>query len=214
MATIDRTGTSPHDRLATSAESCANGARAVAKREKRPIRIVVGEARQTLGMTQAEFGTAVGGSHRSAVRWDAGHATPSEGQLAELARLLLPHDRALAAEVADLAGDTLVGLGLEAPPAPPAPAPAPPAPPPPEPAIALRAEDLVDIVLLAAVELTGAAPADLRLLLRTVFRRAHDVGLTTEAAAKALEALAPAATPRKVTGRAEPKALPAPKPAQ
>ena len=208
MATIDQTGTSPDDGLASSAESCANGARAMAKREKRPIRIVVADARQTLGMTQAQFGMAIGSSHRSAVRWDAGHATPSEGQLEELARLLFPCDRALAAEVADLAGETLVGLGLEAPPAPPPPS------PPPAPAIVLRAEDLVDIVLLAAVELTGAAPADLRPLLRTVFRRAHDVGLTTEAAARALEALAPAETPRKLTGRDEPKALPAPKRAQ
>ncbi|HVR02991.1 MAG TPA: hypothetical protein VMT47_12720 [Polyangia bacterium] len=126
--------------------------------------------------------------------------------------MLFPCDRALAAEVADLAGETLVGLGLEAPPAPPAPPPLP--SPPPAPAIVLRAEDLVDIVLLAAVELTGAAPADLRPLLRTVFRRAHDVGLTTESAARALEALAPAETPRKLTGRDEPKALPAPKRAQ
>ena len=208
MATIDQTGTSPDDGLARSAESCANGARAMAKREKRPIRIVVADARQTLGMTQAQFGMAIGSSHRSAVRWDAGHATPSEDQLEELARLLFPCDRALAAEVADLAGETLVGLGLEAAPAPPPPS------PPPAPAIVLRTEDLVDIVLLAAVELTGAAPADLRPLLRTVFRRAHEVGLTTESAARALEALAPAETPRKLTGRDEPKALPAPKRAQ
>lgn len=131
-------------------------------------------------MTQAQFGTALGSSHRSAVRWDAGQATPGIDTLRTLARLLHPRDRALAAEVADAAdGETLVSLGLEPPPPPRA-------PPPPTPAPLPRAEDLVDVVVLAAVELTGSLPATVRPMLHAVFKRGHEVGLTMEAAEKAL----------------------------
>jgi hypothetical protein len=142
------------------------------------MHVLIGEARRELRMTQEEFGHALGSSHRSAVRWDAGEATPSDHQLHTLARLLYPTNRALATEVADAAGgETLKSLGLEGS----APSPAPPAP-----ATLPRAEDLVDILVLAAVELTGSSPATVRPMLHAVFRRGREVGITMEAAEKAL----------------------------
>src|SRR5260370_32615110 len=140
---------------------------AMARRAGRPVRELVGEARRELGMTQEQFGIAVGASHRSAVRWDAGQATPGTHQLHTLARLLYPRNGALAAEVADAGdGETLESLGIEAP-APPAPPPSP-APPP------LRAADLVDVVVLAAVEMVGSQPAALRPLLHAIFKRGRE----------------------------------------
>jgi hypothetical protein len=127
----------------------------------------------------------LGSSHRSAVRWDGGHAEPGEDSLRILARLLHREDRKLAEEVAARLHETLVSLGLEAPTAPPA-APPPPPPPPPTSAPAIRPEDLVDIVVLTAVEHTGAPIADVRRLLHAVFKRACDVGLTAEAAERGL----------------------------
>jgi hypothetical protein len=153
----------------------------MAKHPKRSIAVILHETQRALHMSQREFGPAVGASHRSAVRWMAGQAVPSEGQLRNLAQLLHSQDRTLAAEVADFIDETLVSLGLETEP-PPFPASPPPAPPPPT----VAAEDLVDVLVLAAVERTGAAPAPMRALLHAVFKRAREVGLTVEAAEKAL----------------------------
>jgi hypothetical protein len=58
----------------------------------------------------------------------------------------------------------------------------------------VRPEDLVDILVLAAVKTTGAAPGPMRELLHTVFKRAKDVGLTVESAEAGLRAGLAAAT--------------------
>jgi DNA-binding XRE family transcriptional regulator len=147
----------------------------------RSVHLVLGDARRLLGMTQNEFGSALGASHRTAVRWDAGQSSPGEHELRTLARLLHPHDRSLAIEVAQHLGETLETLGLETPPPPPAPAPPQPPHPPPT-----RPEDLVDIVVCAAVEVTGSMPSALRPVLYAVFKRAREVGLTVQAAENAL----------------------------
>jgi hypothetical protein len=131
-------------------------------------------------MTQREFGSATESSHRTAARWDAGRATPSPHQLCLVARLLYPQHPELAREVADAAYETLESLGLEAAPAPAASAPAAPAP------SAHRPEDLVDIVILAAVDQTGTPVATARSLVHAVFKRAADLGLSVEAVEKAL----------------------------
>jgi transcriptional regulator with XRE-family HTH domain len=146
----------------------------MAKRTQRPISLILVEARRALSMSQREFGYAVGSSHRTAARWDAGRSVPSVHNLQVLARLLYPEHRELAAEVADAADETLESLRLEAP----APPPLPPAP--------HRAEDLVDIVVLAAVEQTGAPVAAARGLVHAVFKRAGEIGLSVEAVEKAL----------------------------
>jgi transcriptional regulator with XRE-family HTH domain len=122
-------------------------------------------------MSQREFGAATGSSHRTAARWDAGRSMPSPSQLGQLARLLHPEHPDLASEVADAADETLESLGLEAAPLPPP---------------AHRPEDLVDVVVLAAVEQTGAPVATARSLLHVVFKRAAELGLSVEAVEKAL----------------------------
>ena len=160
----------------------------MARPAKRSIHIILGEARRALGMSQEKFGYAIGSSHRSAVRWDAGRARPADHHLRTLAGLLHPVERALAAEVAAAIDETLESLGLEAP-RPPAP-PGPPTPPPPP---ALRPEDLIEIVVLAAVEQAGLAPATARQGLYAVFKRAREIGLTVEVAEKALRPAAPPA---------------------
>jgi transcriptional regulator with XRE-family HTH domain len=151
---------------------------------KRPIGHVLTEARQKLGMSQAQFGPALGSSHRTATRWDAGQSLPAPTELRRLAKLLLPLDTALAAEAAAHMGDTLESLGLVAPKPPPPPV-APPTPP----------QDLADIVVCAAAEASDVSPRAMRPLLHVAFRRAREVGLTVEQVERALaplEAKAPA----------------------
>jgi hypothetical protein len=48
------------------------------------------------------------------------------------------------------------------------------------------ARDLVDVVVLAAIEASNLPAAQVRPLLHAVFRRARDMGLTLEAAEEAL----------------------------
>lgn len=151
------------------------------KHPKRSIHVIMNSARVTLGMTQRSFGEAVGASHRTAARWDAGSSTPGEHHLHTLARLLLPLDRSLAVEVADAAGETLEGLGLEVPPAPPPP-PQPASPPSP----VVRAEDLVDVLVLTAVEQSGSTPSAVRPWLHAVMKRGAELRLTMEDAERAL----------------------------
>jgi hypothetical protein len=153
----------------------------MARRERRSIHLILLEAQRALSMSQREFGYAVGSSHRTAVRWAARQSTPALHHLQNLAKLLHPRDRALAAEVADYIDESLVSLGLEAAP-PPAPRAAPSLP-------ALGAEHLVDLLVLTAVEMTGGAPASMRTMLHAVFKRASDMGLTVEATEKGLRAL-------------------------
>jgi transcriptional regulator with XRE-family HTH domain len=129
-------------------------------------------------MSQREFGAATGSSHRTAARWDAGRATPAPHHLRRLACLLYPEHRELATEAADAADETLESLGLEAAP--------PPLPPPLPPQAAHRPEDIVDIVVLTAVDQTGAPVATARSLLHAVFKRAAELGLSVEAVEKAL----------------------------
>jgi DNA-binding XRE family transcriptional regulator len=153
-------------------------------RPKRRMAAVLMEARRVLGMSQRALGAAVEASHRTAGRWERGQSWPADFQLQELAKLLHPHDRALAAEVAHHASETLESLGLEAPQAP--------------------REDLsVDAVLLAAVEHCGVTPAVARTWLYAIFKRAHDVGMTMEAAERGFRPAAKQATRPEKADRAD-----------
>jgi transcriptional regulator with XRE-family HTH domain len=144
-------------------------------RPQRSIRHLLTDARQKLGMSQREFGPALGSSHRTATRWDSGASVPFEPELRKLAELLVPIDQALATEAAAHIGETLENLGLvEA--RPPA-KPVAPTPPP---------EDLVDIVVCAAAEASDVSPRAMRTLLYVAFRRAHQVGLSVEQVERAL----------------------------
>jgi transcriptional regulator with XRE-family HTH domain len=145
---------------------------------RRPVTLLLLDAQSALVMSQRELGYAVGSSHRTASRWAAGQSTPGGHSLRKLAALLYPVDRDLAEEAAAHIGQTLVSLGIEAPPPPPVPA-----------SPAVRPEDLVDVLVLTAVEMTGGAPASMRSMLHAVFKRGREVGLTVEAAEKALQAV-------------------------
>jgi hypothetical protein len=157
----------------------------MAKNDERTVFHLLLEAQHTLEMTQKEFGPALGASHRTAVRWAAQRAHPATHNLEKLAELLVPHDRALAEEAARYAGSTLEHLGLVHPPAPP--------PPPPDPRVPTAPEDLVDIVVCAAADHAGQVPSAVRPLVYTVFKRAREVGLTLDAAEKALAPVEPSA---------------------
>lgn len=142
--------------------------------------------------TQKELGEKLGISRRSAQRY-AEHGIP-QFYLPDLVRLVHPHDRALAAEIAQYSGETLLSLGLETPPAPPAPPPpvaAPPAPSPP-------ADGVVDAVVCAAAEASGTKPGDVRRTLLAAFTRAREIGIDTAFVERVLRAqlgLPPATTP-------------------
>jgi hypothetical protein len=154
-------------------------------------------------MTQREFGTALGASHRSATRWEARQSVPGDASLRKLAGLLAPVDAALAAEAAAHLGETLVGLGLVAPPAPPA-LPAPPIPAAPPAPTPTPAQDLVDVIVCAAADAMDATPRVVRPVLHAAFRRARQLGLTVEQVERALAPTAPAtrknAEPRRADG--------------
>lgn len=143
---------------------------------------LVARARHAMPNLLDAVGRAPGWSKRTLQRWQAAEQRPSDNQLAELARLVHPHDAELAAEVAAAAGTTLVSLGLEAAQAPPAPAPPP--------------RDLVvDAVVCAAADSTNVPPSAVRGLLLAAFRRARELGLTVDEVERALGQASPAPRP-------------------
>jgi len=147
-------------------------------------------ARHALGMSQKEFGPALGASHRTASRWDSGRSSPSGSELTKLAQLLVPVNLELATQAAAYVGDTLEGLGLVAP-----------APPPP-PAIRATLQDLVEIVVCAVADQAGAAPQTVRPLLHTAFKRTRELGLPMEVLEQALAPSTGAAASKHTPGKA------------
>jgi len=129
----------------------------------------------TLGMPHREIAQLLGVSRRSVSRWskDGTFMTVEHG--VTLAKLVHERDPSLAAELAALAGETLVTLGLEAPPA----APKTPVAP------AVAPAKLVDAVVCAAAEAMDVSPRAIRPALLAALRSAREVGLTMES----LEAL-------------------------
>lgn len=159
----------------------ANRSQTMAKRLARPLKHLVLDARVALTMSQAEFGPALGWSHRSAVRWEAGNAVPSDDALRKLASLLAPVDADLAAEAAAAVGETLESLGLA-----------------PKPVVVkavvekaaprVTDGDLADAVVCAAGDVTDLPPRALRPLLHAAFARARALGVTVEQIEEALRA--------------------------
>jgi hypothetical protein len=160
-------------------------------------------SRHRLGIaSQGELGELLGSSRRSGQRWERSEATPSPAQIAQLAALVHPRDAALAAELAQHAGKTLVELGVEAPP-PPEPPPAPPGPPPPALPDPVHC---VDTVVCAAAEAMKVMPDEIRPALRAAFRRARLARLSVELIDTGLSGPLPeeatAAAPEAPKGRA------------
>jgi hypothetical protein len=147
-------------------------------------------AKYALGVDMSGFARAMRTSVRTAARWQSGESTPSLGQLAELARRIYPKDRALAAQLAAAADETLVSLKLEAPPAPPA--------PPPRvttPGERATEKHLAKIVLCAAAEALDVPPHAVRPAIAAALKAMCELGMSPEIAARGLEADAPPKSP-------------------
>jgi transcriptional regulator with XRE-family HTH domain len=151
----------------------------------RPVVALLARARHALGMTQQQFGLALGVSHRTASRWEAGQSTPIPSQVSKLAVTVYPKDAKLAEELAAAASETLESLGVVAPLAP-----QPSLPPPLAP---LPTALLVDSVVCVAADALQAAPITLRGALLAAFRRARELRLTVDDVEKALATPAKAA---------------------
>jgi transcriptional regulator with XRE-family HTH domain len=150
--------------------------------DRRRIRMLLGKARQALGVTQAELAVVVQSSKRTVSRWEGGRSTPAEFHMTRLAEAVHPTDPSLAAELAALANETLLSLGLERPPPAPAPAPAPEPP-----ARSLPSDrDLVDSIVCAAAEAVATTPQAIRPALIAAFDRADSVGLAIAEVRRAL----------------------------
>ena len=79
------------------------------------IRPLLGRVRSAFIYSQRQLGEALGISKRTVLRWEGGQSTPSDIQVAAMARLVHPRDRELARELAAALGKSLVDLGIEAP---------------------------------------------------------------------------------------------------
>jgi len=140
-------------------------------------------ANGALGMTQEEFGVLLGVSRRTMIRWQQGDNGPPFQDWIKLVRHVYPRNAALAKEIATELGETLVTLGVEAPPLPVMP-PAPPAVPVrPAPPVG----DLVDSIVCAAAEAIAATPQAVRPALLAAFERAASVGLAVDDVRAALK---------------------------
>jgi hypothetical protein len=136
-------------------------------------------ARAVLRMSGNELARALGASRRTGQRWNSGQATVYPHQWKKLATLLVDKDRETAAACAELGRTTLEAMGL-------APAPVAASAP-----FAPALEDIVDSVVCVAAEVANVAPASMRSALLAAFTRARKIGLSVEAAEKALLAKVP-----------------------
>jgi DNA-binding XRE family transcriptional regulator len=151
---------------------------------------VILRSRRALGWTQKQLGENLGASPRTAARWESGSSHFDADFTTKLARHVYPVDRDLAIELAATIGQTLVGLGIEAPPpAPlppppmaPAPPPAPPAPPPPPPT---SPTVLLDAIVCSVADAANLVPRAVRPLVLLALRRAVEVRLDLVAAEQA-----------------------------
>jgi hypothetical protein len=135
---------------------------------------LLGEASRSFG-SQSATGEIAGASRNTVARWTWGEATPTRSQVIAMAKAMFPKDRALAGRLAAAAGESLVTLGLESPPA----APARPVPSP---------QHLANGVLCAMAEAADAPPKTLRPLLVVALRAAQAAGLSVEDVLQGLEA--------------------------
>jgi len=135
----------------------------------------------TLGMSHRELATLVGVSRRSVSRWTREGTLLTRAQVVAVTKAVHPLDASLAAELAALLDETLVTLGLEA-------------PPPIADTLAPKSERravssarLADVVVCAAAEAMDVSPRLVRPALVAALRAAREVGLSIEALAHALD---------------------------
>jgi DNA-binding XRE family transcriptional regulator len=141
-------------------------------------------AQLALGVSQEELGNRVGVSRRTMTRWGTGKTSPDFSQWAQIARLTYAVNRVLAAQIATEMGESLVSLGIEAPPPPPAPAPAPSAAPARPP---IPVGDLVDSIVCAAAEAASTTPQAMRPAILAALDRMLSVQLGVDEVRAALK---------------------------
>lgn len=151
---------------------------------------------ETVGGLQRDFAKLLGISDRTMSRWlGDGIAVLRPEQYHALARAVFPADPALAAEIAARCGTTLQALGLGVPSPPVTPPPSQPAvevrPPPAAPVLPSAA--LLDSIVCAGADLHGYPNGHIRAIVAATFARAQELGLTTEAVARAFASLGEAA---------------------
>jgi hypothetical protein len=127
---------------------------------------------KTLPVTQKGLARLLGCSSRTVIRYYQRGGVLLPGAYERLATACHPHDPAFAAELAALAGKTLVELGLEPPPPPP--------PPPPPRLVATSSRHIVDSVVCAAAEAMQTTPQAIRPALKAAFQRAMALGMGAE----------------------------------
>ena len=140
-------------------------------------------AQLALGVSQEELGRRIGVSRRTMTRWGTGQGSPGISHWAQIARLTYAVNRVLAAQIASEMGETLVSLGIEAPPPPPAPAPVAPAAPATPP---IPVGDLVDSIVCAAAEAASATPQVMRPAILAALDRMRSVQLGVDEVRAAL----------------------------
>jgi DNA-binding XRE family transcriptional regulator len=138
---------------------------------------LVVRSRMALHWNQKQLGENLGWSYRTAARWESGASHFDPNLVTKLARHVYAVDRGLATELAATIGQTLLSLGLEAPPPPPVspePAPPPPAPAaPPVPYVHPTAPgDLVDAIVCSVADAANVAPRAVRPMVLLTLRRA------------------------------------------
>lgn len=142
-----------------------------------------------LRINQKELAGVLECSERTVNRYYGRGGVLTPETYAKLATACHPHDRTLAAHLADRGGHTLESLGLERPAAP---APPPVVAPPVAPRPAPSASHLADSIVCAAAEALDASPRTMRPALRAALERMVALGMTAGAA---LEALTPKPMP-------------------
>ena len=157
------------------------------------FRGTVSQARQALGWTQRELGERLGSSLRTASRWECGHSTMVTSEVARLASHVYPVRPDIAEQLAAHVGQTLVGLGVVAPPLP-APPPGPPSPA----RRVMTTKDILDSITYAVADAMNAPPKQVREVVLLALRKAHELGMELDSAAKE-GALAEDVAPHTVT---------------
>ncbi len=138
-----------------------------------PAKLVV-LAQQALHMGQRELAEHLGSSQRTASRWAANQASPSERQFEQLAREVHPRDPELASMLARAAGTDITKLVTP---------PVAPSPPPKPPTTMFHA----DAIVCAAADAMGVAPSVVRPAVAAAIARAKAMGVALEDVAPFLE---------------------------
>jgi hypothetical protein len=123
-------------------------------------------------MSNGELASLLGVSRRTIIRWTAGGPYMTEAQWAALVGAVHARDASAAASMAAELGESLVSLGIEAPPPPPVPT--------------LDPQELMERVLYAAASAAGLSPQAVKPAVLAAFDRAASLGAGVDDVRKAI----------------------------